>query len=89
MPTPHQVRSVARNIEMLVEELPIALLRLDEIKAGIEERLDWREFNFWFKVATAKVVRILFKKFCPFFNLGTVAEIINFLPLMMFFPMDK
>lgn len=52
-----KVRSVARNLEQMIEELPIFLLRLEEVTAALDEKLEWREFKFCFKVGTSKVVR--------------------------------
>ncbi|CAG2057486.1 unnamed protein product, partial [Timema podura] len=49
------VRSVSRNLEQLIEELPIFLLRLEEVMAALDDKLEWREFKFCFKVGTAKV----------------------------------
>lgn len=54
-----KVRSVARNLEQLIEELPILLLRLEEVTAALDDRLEWREFKFCFKVGTSKVVSFL------------------------------
>lgn len=55
--TPLQkVRSVARNLEQMIDELPIFLLRLEDVIAALDEKLDWREFKFCFKVGTSKVV---------------------------------
>lgn len=58
-----KVRSVARNLEQLIEELPILLLRLEEVTAALDERLEWREFKFCFKVGTSKVVSIFIMGF--------------------------
>lgn len=54
-----KVRSVARNLEQMIEELPIFLLRLEEVTAVLDEKLEWREFKFCFKVGTSKVVRVV------------------------------
>lgn len=51
-----KIRSVSRNLEQLIEELPIFLLRLEEVTAALDEKLEWREFKFCFKVGTSKVV---------------------------------
>jgi hypothetical protein len=56
MTSANKVRSVARNLEHLIEELPIFLLRLEEVTAALDDRLEWREFKFCFKVGTSKVV---------------------------------
>lgn len=58
MSSGNKVRSVARNLEQLIEELPIFLLRLEEVTAALDEMLEWREFKFCFKVGTSKVVSI-------------------------------
>lgn len=58
MSSAQKVRSVARNLELLIEELPIFLLRLEEVTAALDEKLEWREFKFCFKVGTSKVVSI-------------------------------
>nr|CAD7461669.1 unnamed protein product [Timema tahoe] len=55
MTSANKVRSVSRNLEQLIEELPIFLLRLEEVMAALDDKLEWREFKFCFKVGTAKV----------------------------------
>lgn len=66
MSSAQKVRSIARNLEQLIEELPIFLLRLEDVTATFDEKLEWREFKFCFKVGTSKVVSFLFliKKVC-------------------------
>ncbi|XP_044732009.1 uncharacterized protein LOC123294888 [Chrysoperla carnea] len=56
-----KIRSVSRNLEQLIEELPIFLLRLEEVTAALDEKLEWREFKFCFKVGTSKVAAVLHK----------------------------
>lgn len=51
-----KARSVANNLETIIEELPIFLLRVEEVTAALDEKLEWREFKFCFKVGTSKVV---------------------------------
>lgn len=51
-----KVRSIARNLELLIEELPVFLLRLEDDTSAFDEKLVWREFKFCFKVGTSKVV---------------------------------
>lgn len=51
-----KVRSIARNLELLIEELPVFLLRLEDDTTAFDEKLVWREFKFCFKVGTSKVV---------------------------------
>ncbi|XP_025828986.1 uncharacterized protein LOC108743837 [Agrilus planipennis] len=54
-----KVRSVARNLEQVFEELPFFLLRLEEISVMLDDKLDWKEFKFCFKVGTSKVAGVL------------------------------
>ncbi|KAJ8937023.1 hypothetical protein NQ314_012105 [Rhamnusium bicolor] len=56
-----KVRSIARNLEQLIEELPIFLIRLEETAAASDEKLEWSDFKFCFKVGTSKVSDILHK----------------------------
>lgn len=62
-----KARSVARNLEQMIEELPIFFLRLEEVTGALDEKLEWREFKFCFKVGTSKVVCKLIKNLYPFF----------------------
>lgn len=50
-----KVRSVSRTLEQVIEELPVFLLRLEEVTAALDDRLEWREFKFCFKVGSSKV----------------------------------
>jgi hypothetical protein len=56
MTTANKVRSVTRNLEQLIEELPVFLLRMEEVMAALDDKFEWREFKFCFKVGTSKVV---------------------------------
>ncbi|XP_054262009.1 uncharacterized protein LOC128985991 isoform X2 [Macrosteles quadrilineatus] len=55
----NKVRSVSRSLEQLVEELPVFLLRLEEVTAALDDKLEWREFKFCFKVGSSKVSGLL------------------------------
>lgn len=57
MSPPQKVRSVARNLEQLIEELPMFLQRLEETMEALEDRLEWIDFKFSFKIGTSKAVR--------------------------------
>lgn len=56
MSSAQKVRSIARNLEQLIEELPIFLLRLEDVTTAFDEKFEWKEFKFCFKVGTSKVV---------------------------------
>ncbi|KAJ1530441.1 hypothetical protein ONE63_005346 [Megalurothrips usitatus] len=51
MSSVNKVRSVARNLDQIMEELPVFLLRLQDV----DDKLEWREFKFIFKIAASKV----------------------------------
>lgn len=59
MTSVNKVRSVSRSLEQLVEELPVFLLRLEEVTAALDDKLEWREFKFCFKVGSSKVSGLL------------------------------
>ncbi|GFG38681.1 hypothetical protein Cfor_08266 [Coptotermes formosanus] len=61
MTSANKVRSVARNLEQLIAELPIFLLRLEEVTAALDDKLEWKEFKFYFKIGTSKVSGVLQK----------------------------
>ncbi|KAJ8971383.1 hypothetical protein NQ317_006950 [Molorchus minor] len=56
-----KVRSISRNLEQLIDELPVLLIRLEERAAVFDEKLEWRDFKFCFKVGTSRVSDILDK----------------------------
>ncbi|XP_075220250.1 uncharacterized protein LOC142323850 isoform X2 [Lycorma delicatula] len=55
MTSGNKVRSVSRSLEQVIEELPVFLLRLEEVTNALDDRLEWREFKFCFKVGSSKV----------------------------------
>ncbi|XP_074026270.1 uncharacterized protein isoform X2 [Leptinotarsa decemlineata] len=56
-----KVRSIARNLDQLIEELPVFVIRLEETASAFEEKLEWRDFKFCFKVGISKVEDVLHK----------------------------
>lgn len=54
MSSVNKVRSVVRNLDQILEELPVFLLRLQEV----DDKLEWREFKFIFKTAACKTVSL-------------------------------
>ena len=56
MSSGNKIRSITRNLETLMEELPVFLLRLEEVTGALDEKLEWNESQFCFKVGTSKVV---------------------------------
>ncbi|XP_065345605.1 uncharacterized protein LOC135943121 isoform X1 [Cloeon dipterum] len=58
-PTEYKIRSVLRHVDQIVGELPIFLLRLEEVMAALEDKFEWKDFKFCFKVGTSKVSGVL------------------------------
>ena len=54
-----QVRSVMRNINLFVEEIPLVIFRLEEIIASLDVSLSFAEFHFTFYSIASKIVRVI------------------------------
>lgn len=57
MSTSSQVRSVMRNINLFVEEIPLVIYRLEEIIASLDVSLSFTEFQFTFYNVSSKIVK--------------------------------
>ena len=51
-----KIRCVSRNLEQLDEELPVFLLRLEEIMVAVDDRFQWKDFKFCLQLAISQVV---------------------------------
>lgn len=51
-----KVRCVSRNLEQLLEELPVFLLRIEEIMIAFDDRFQWKDFKFCLQLAISQVV---------------------------------
>ena len=56
-----KVRTVAWQLEEVVEELPLFILKLDWFSKLLDEHLDFGTFKFCFVVAATFVVRTQFE----------------------------
>ena len=56
-----QVRSVMRNLYLIVEEVPLVIFRLEEIIASLDVSLSLAEFQFTFYNVASKIVKIFFE----------------------------
>jgi len=56
MTTAVKIRCVSRNLEQLLEELPVFLLRLEEIMIAFDDRFQWKDFKFCLQLAISQVV---------------------------------
>src|ERR1700754_2855698 len=64
-----KVRCVSRNLEQLIEELPVFLIRLEEIMMAFDDRFQWKDFKFCLQLAISQVVRSkLPNTVCSFFS---------------------
>ncbi|XP_013783752.1 uncharacterized protein LOC106467912 [Limulus polyphemus] len=59
--TMHKTRSVARNLEQLIDEVPMFLLRIEELRAAVDDKLTWKEWKYLFKLGTSKVAWVFSK----------------------------
>ncbi|XP_015924339.2 uncharacterized protein [Parasteatoda tepidariorum] len=57
-------RSVSKNLEQFIEELPMFMLRTKELTAALEEKLTFKEWKYWFKLGTSKVAWVLSRLSC-------------------------
>lgn len=51
-------RTVHRNLEQLILEMPSYIRKLEEVSDSIDEKIGWKEFKFCFKLATSQIVSI-------------------------------
>ncbi|ESO87118.1 hypothetical protein LOTGIDRAFT_229277 [Lottia gigantea] len=55
-----KIRSISKNLEQLIDECPMFLIRLEELESSAE-KLPWREWKYLFKLATSKTAWVLGK----------------------------
>lgn len=51
-----QVRSVMRTINLVMEEIPLVILRLEDVMASLDESVSSTEFHFTFTIVASKIV---------------------------------
>lgn len=56
MTTIDKQRTVHRNLEQLILEMPSYIRKLEEVSDSIDEKIGWKEFKFCFKLATSQIV---------------------------------
>ncbi|CAG7666507.1 unnamed protein product [Allacma fusca] len=54
-----KIRCVSRNLEQLIEELPVFLLRLEEIMVAVDDRFQWKDFKFCLQLAISQVCQTI------------------------------
>jgi len=62
-----QVRSVMRNINLFVEEIPLVIFRLEEIIASLDISLSQSEFQFTFYNVASKIVECSYSSYFQVF----------------------
>ncbi|KAK7507206.1 hypothetical protein BaRGS_00001141 [Batillaria attramentaria] len=50
-----KVRAISKYLEQLVDELPVTVMRLEELIGALEQKIPWSEWKYLFKMATSKV----------------------------------
>ncbi|CAN8003004.1 unnamed protein product, partial [Ixodes hexagonus] len=56
-----KIRSVAKKLEQFIDEIPMLLLRIEELRSAVLEKQSWKEWKFLFKLGTSKVTWVLNK----------------------------
>ncbi|ELU06536.1 hypothetical protein CAPTEDRAFT_219008 [Capitella teleta] len=56
-----KVRSVSKNLEHLMDEVPLFLVRIEDVMSALDEKVSWREWKYLFKLGTSKVSWVLSK----------------------------
>ncbi|KAK9873149.1 hypothetical protein WA026_021382 [Henosepilachna vigintioctopunctata] len=60
MTNAQKVRSIFRNIEQSIDEIPLLfLIRLEEVTESSDKGLGWRDFKFCFQVGTSKISNVV------------------------------
>ncbi|XP_077490197.1 uncharacterized protein LOC144101061 [Amblyomma americanum] len=59
-----KIRSVAKNLEQFIDEIPMLLLRIEELRSAVLEKQSCKEWKFLFKLGTSKVTWVLNKLVC-------------------------
>ncbi|XP_064478607.1 uncharacterized protein LOC135391955 isoform X2 [Ornithodoros turicata] len=54
-----KVRSVSKKLEQFIGEIPVLLLRIEELRSAVVEKQSWKEWKFLFKLGTSKVTWVL------------------------------
>lgn len=60
----NKIRCVAKNLEQLIEEIPVFLMRIEELRSAVDDKLTWKEWKYLFKLGTSKVAWVLSKLVC-------------------------
>ncbi|XP_067143399.1 uncharacterized protein [Centruroides vittatus] len=81
MTSGNKIRCIAKNLEQLIEEIPVFLMRIEELRSAVDEKLTWKEWKYLFKLGTSKVAWVLSKLVCHRATLQTmiihISELIN------------
>ncbi|XP_035231149.1 uncharacterized protein LOC118203015, partial [Stegodyphus dumicola] len=74
-------RQVAKNLEQFIDEIPMFMLRTEELKSALDEKLTWKEWKYLFKLGTSKVAWALSRLVCHRATLHTmishICELVN------------
>ncbi|XP_077526147.1 uncharacterized protein LOC144137990 [Haemaphysalis longicornis] len=56
-----KIRSVAKNLEQFNDEIPMLLLRIEEVRSALVEKQSSKDWKFLFKLGTSKVTWVINK----------------------------
>lgn len=70
----NKIRSVAKKLEQFIDEIPMLLLRIDELRSAVLDKQSWKEWQFLFKLGTSKVAWMLNKLVCYRVTLRTAVN---------------
>lgn len=51
-------QTIRQNLEQLILDIPDYISFLENISNSLDEKIGWKEFKFFFKLATSQIVRL-------------------------------
>lgn len=57
MNTANKQQTIRQNLEQLILDIPTYILIIENISNSLDEKIGWKEFKFFFKLATSQIVR--------------------------------
>lgn len=59
---------VSINMDQVLNEIPIAIEKLEGLSKNIDDKFGWKEFKFCFKFATSHIVSLESEQHCDSVN---------------------
>ncbi|KAG8181650.1 hypothetical protein JTE90_017008 [Oedothorax gibbosus] len=70
-------RSVAKNLEQFINEIPMFMLRTKELTDALDVKLTFKDWKYWFKLVTSKMAWFISRLACHRETLGTIINQID------------